>query len=176
MQFHTFKSVATSRSSLVLLDSLMRLFSLTNLDADLKSSRYSTPSIAGDGFRVSTNAFGPSFSEPIVPDNLILPPSVSPPPATCNCSELAMGRDWPEVRDIAPSWSGTIMWPHGLSEGEMLKEECRRLAWSTIMLTATLNSYTCVVGCEDEPRLSIQDPRNASYTRSSLRSSNLLIL
>ncbi|KAH9891993.1 hypothetical protein C8Q73DRAFT_701968 [Cubamyces lactineus] len=160
MQFHPFKSVARSNSSLVLLDSLMRLFSLTSLDADVKSSRYSMPALAANGLRASTNSSSSSLSEPIVPDNLVLPPSASPPPLTCNCAELAMGHDWPEVRELAPSWSGTIMWPRGLSEGEMLKEECRRLAWSTIMLTATLNSYTCVVGCEDEPRLSIQDPRN----------------
>ncbi|CDO69276.1 hypothetical protein BN946_scf185042.g178 [Trametes cinnabarina] len=195
MQVHPLKSIERERSSLLLLDSLIRLFSLTTLDADvqrLQSSVSSTTNSRGrfgmntsqtfNPYRYSGNnysdAFGtvapveaaaassstlcnaPASTTHHVPDNLTLGPSTSPLVSRCNCAELAITHDSPTIQELAPSWSGTITWPKGLSEGELVKEECRRLVWATVTLTATLNAYTSVTGDDQGSRLSIKDPRN----------------
>ncbi len=200
------------RSSLLLLDSLIRLFSLTTLDADLKEvcdalhtstnapstfpsippSQPSFPSTAmpsymgtvepGPGFFHSpvANLFsaGPSFmaasstayctppSEPLVPDNITLGSSTSPPPAgsTCNCFALSLGHNNPSIRGIAPSWAGTLIWPDHVSEGEFRKEECRRLVWASVMVTASMNSYSAVLEDVKKNALWIKDPRNVRST------------
>ncbi|CDO69275.1 hypothetical protein BN946_scf185042.g177 [Trametes cinnabarina] len=100
------------------------------------------------------------LSEPFVPDNTTLAPSTSPATNACNCSALTISYNWPSVRELAPGWLGTLMWPTGLSEGEFRKEECRRLVWSSVMLTASLNSYISLTGDFEYAKIVIQDPRN----------------
>ncbi|KAI0351438.1 hypothetical protein OH77DRAFT_938368 [Trametes cingulata] len=201
MQSHPQQSVARGRSSLLLLDSLVRLFSLTTIDADLK--RACSPAVPRDAFgsnafssastlgshpplNIAThlgNAFSPmsglsaatftdssfdaglglhsaTLNEPVVPDHFTLGPSTAPCSSSCNCASLTISRHWPSVQGFAPSWAGTLMWPVGLSEGEFQKEECRRLVWSSVMLTASLNAYTSVIEDMERSTLSIKDPRN----------------
>ncbi|KAI0373410.1 hypothetical protein BV20DRAFT_962547 [Pilatotrama ljubarskyi] len=62
----------------------------------------------------------------------------------CDCARLSLGRNWSAVREFAPAWSTTIMWPTGLSEAEFQKEECRRLVWGSVMMVASLNAYASV--------------------------------
>ncbi|KAI8971145.1 hypothetical protein BD414DRAFT_501078 [Trametes punicea] len=195
MQVHPLRSIERKRSSLLLLDSLMRLFSLTTLDADLRKSHSSTllltTSTVGlptameasvphfdDSLKHTSFGFDPILGrntflttnipssartppcEPLIPDNITLGPSIAPLASRCNCAELTMSHNWPSVQELAPAWSATIAWPTSVSEGEMSKEECRRLVWATVILIATLNTYTCVFEDAQGTRLSIKDPRN----------------
>ncbi|KAI0761983.1 hypothetical protein BD413DRAFT_606933 [Trametes elegans] len=199
LQSHPLHSIERGRSSLLLLDSLIRLFSLTTLDADLlraKSSSAGSSGIASASGAVPSNsgfipagatfpsipgvtpsrtAFTPFMSQtharhlhartppqtsPNIPDNITLGPSTSPLPAQCTCTEFTISHHWPSVHGLAPSWQGTLMWPTGLAEGDFQKEECRRLVWAAVMLTASLNSYTSVIEDIENHKLSIKDPRN----------------
>ncbi|KAI0645408.1 hypothetical protein C8Q79DRAFT_964451 [Trametes meyenii] len=60
---------------------------------------------------------------------------------TCDCARFSLGENWPSVRQLAPSWASTLMWPVGLSEAEFRKEECRRLVWGSVAMVANLNAY-----------------------------------
>ncbi|KAI0754626.1 hypothetical protein C8Q80DRAFT_1266219 [Daedaleopsis nitida] len=199
VQSHPLQSVDRHRSSLLLLDSLIRLFSLTTLDADIKRaagagllpSTTSFPSQEDTGFPTSQPGYLPSTSamltgtaapgyfqtsvgqsflppagqvvvpaEPIVPDHIILGPSTAPPQTSCNCASLCLGHTFPSIRGIAPSWAGTLMWPENVSEGELRKEECRRLVWASVMITASMNSYTSVTEDIERSQLWIKDPGN----------------
>ncbi|KAI0655605.1 hypothetical protein C8Q70DRAFT_422985 [Cubamyces menziesii] len=201
MQSHPLHSMERGQSSLLLLDSLLRLFSLTTLDAEIKkpSSATTLPgSFASSGSRSALNpALNPYSNDTIaqlhnssntapytaplapsvqsstavsamssllgipLPDPLVHSgPSCSGPFPKCRCSEFTIDRSWPSVLGFAPGWTGMMMWPTGLSEGEFRKEECRRLVWASIMMTASLNSYTSVT-CEiEKSRLFIKDPRH----------------
>ncbi|OSD02482.1 hypothetical protein PYCCODRAFT_1435473 [Trametes coccinea BRFM310] len=199
MQVHPLKSVERDRSSLLLLDSLIRLFSLTTLDLDLQRALPTVPNVNASATSYYPTALGSNDSQsfnpyrysgtcdssafgftptpmvdtnasstllhtpstvPHIPDNLTIGPSTSPLVSHCNCTELAITQDWPTVQEVAPSWGGTIKWPKGMSEAELRKEECRRLVWATVTLTATLNTYTSVIGDDRVTPLSIKNPRN----------------
>ncbi|RPD56159.1 hypothetical protein L227DRAFT_508824 [Lentinus tigrinus ALCF2SS1-6] len=205
VQSHPNHTIERGRSSLLLLDSLIRLFSLTTLDADLNhvrnpmytsstttpvvpsvaepapftySAMPSFPGTAQPGFYNSpvTNLFparhtfmaAPSTaqytppSESLIPDNLTMCPSLTPQSvnSTCNCVALSLGHNCPSIRDVAPAWAGTLIWPENVSEGEFRKEECRRLVWASVMVTASMNSYTAVLEDIQHNALWIKDPSN----------------
>ncbi|KAL7281276.1 hypothetical protein ACG7TL_004585 [Trametes sanguinea] len=69
---------------------------------------------------------------------------VPQPQRGCNCAQFSLGKNWPSVKEMAPTWTTTIMWPTNLSEAEFSKEECRRLVWSSVMLIANLNAYASI--------------------------------
>ncbi|KAI1789410.1 hypothetical protein LXA43DRAFT_1075379 [Ganoderma leucocontextum] len=204
LQAHPKKSIERDRSAMLLLDSLIRLFSLTTLDSDIKSAYtanrpsmvsqnsagYITSvgdmtSIAGlpgtnipdsfsqpsDSFRLHPRVY-PSRPpntgsrvpvEPLVPDNMTLGPSTTPPTGECNCGSLTLEKNWPGVHAIAPDWAGTLIWPEDLQDGEFKKEECRRLVWASVMVTASLNAYNStsnVVHDIQKNQLWIKNPEN----------------
>ncbi|KAI9067109.1 hypothetical protein FKP32DRAFT_1588923 [Trametes sanguinea] len=66
------------------------------------------------------------------------------PQRGCNCAQFSLGNNWSSVKDMAPTWTTTIMWPTNLSEAEFSKEECRRLVWGSVMLIANLNAYASI--------------------------------
>lgn len=207
LQSHPKKSVERGRSAMLLLDSLIRLFSLTTLDADIKraytanrptmvyqnavavgytssaDALTSTIDIPGpdtiDIFSGISDVFVPRPSLPLnltapvsslVPDNMTLGPSTTPPVGGCNCNSLTLEKSWPGVSVIAPSWAGTLIWPENLSDGEFKKEECRRLVWASVMVTASLNSYDTTNDIVDDiqkNQLWIKNPENASTASSS---------
>ncbi|CDO69314.1 hypothetical protein BN946_scf184976.g33 [Trametes cinnabarina] len=65
----------------------------------------------------------------------------SRPQCGCNCAQFSLGKNWPSVNELAPTWAETIMWPTNLTDAEFSKEECRRLVWGSVMLIANLNAY-----------------------------------
>ncbi|OJT02079.1 hypothetical protein TRAPUB_7495 [Trametes pubescens] len=195
MQSHPLHSEERGRSSLLLLDSLFRVFNMTTLDADLVQAHASerargVPAMNGfasvppgpsldNAFTPREATFSPfsglgtspapnlaylpapdPLNEPITPDHINLGPSTAPSSGSCNCAKLTISHHWPSVEGMAPGWVGTMMWPTGLSEGEFRKEECRRLVWSSVMLTASLNSYSSVLDDFDRTKLCINEPRN----------------
>ncbi|KAH9846414.1 hypothetical protein C2E23DRAFT_578401 [Lenzites betulinus] len=187
MQSHPLHSEERSQSSLLLLDSLMRVFNLTALDADIIQAHsvrnqnafgsqmagalpFARTSLSPEAVftplgasAIPNSMFGPLTDHtcgPIVPDHTTLAPSTSSLPNKCDCGKLTIRNHWPSVQGLAPGWEGTLMWPIGLSEGEFRKEECRRLVWSTVMLTASLNSYSSVTDAFERTRLTVKEPRN----------------
>lgn len=86
----------------------------------------------------------------------------------CGCEKYALGYHWPLVRDLAPQWSEMPMWPKNVSPGEMLKEECRRLAWSSVMLTATQTTKSTAGTDWETQHLWIKDPSNVGISSSPL--------
>lgn len=90
----------------------------------------------------------------------------------CGCSAYSLGNHWPLAFDLTPAWTNMPMWPHdaeGGAEGEMVKEECRRLVWSTVMLTVTHSTKT-TAGTNREPQhLWIKDPANVRDSAHLLR-------
>ncbi|OJT13401.1 hypothetical protein TRAPUB_10036 [Trametes pubescens] len=62
----------------------------------------------------------------------------------CDCARLSLKANWPSVKEFAPTWATTIMWPANLSEAEFRKEECRRLVWSSVAMIANMNAYASV--------------------------------
>ena len=209
VQSHPNHSYERGRSSLLLLDSLIRLFSLTTLDADLKVARdslYTSTAVPPPPVSIPSNAFNaiPSFtgpaqpgffhspganlfsagtsftatssccqrpSEPIVPDNIALGLSTTPysPSTTCNCQALTLVHHCPSIRDIAPAWAGTLIWPDHVSEAEFRKEECRRVVWASVMVTASMNSYTAVLEDIENNALWIKDPSNVRVHHRPMR-------
>lgn len=97
------------------------------------------------------------------------------PPGTwrCGCEKYSLGYNWPPSQDLAPQWSDMPMWPKNVSSGELLKEECRRLAWSSVMLAATVSTKSAAGTDWDAEHLWIKDPSNVSvllYTIPCTRS------
>ncbi|KAI0642505.1 hypothetical protein C8Q79DRAFT_916852 [Trametes meyenii] len=160
---------------MAMLDALIRALSLTTLDVDdprvsvfvphavpIVSSN--TPSIAPPppAYAPLTSAGLPNIVAHSHPEGqagarLGMP---SPGKWQCGCEAYSLGYHWPIVRDLAPQWAEMPMWPKDVSAGETLKEECRRLVWSSVMLTATHNTKT-TAGTDWEPQhLWIKDPAN----------------
>ena len=80
----------------------------------------------------------------------------------CGCSSYSLGQTWPRAQELAPAWANMPMWPGDAGEGEMQKEECRRVVWATVMLTVSHNTKT-TAGTDREPQhLWIKDPANVS--------------
>ncbi|KAI0349870.1 hypothetical protein OH77DRAFT_1593959 [Trametes cingulata] len=96
----------------------------------------------------------------------LAPPPPPPPPLVpqekwqCGCQAYSLGYNWPLARDLAPQWAETPMWPKNASAGEMMKEECRRLVWSSVMLTATHNTKSTAGTDWETHHLWMKDPSN----------------
>ncbi|PIL23633.1 transcription factor [Ganoderma sinense ZZ0214-1] len=183
MQAHPRASTARTRSAFKNLDSLIQSLSLTMLDiADPRTTIFlpGQVPIVPSTVPMSSSAAPPLFDYDNVAPGLA-PPAVylrqhglvpghshaySHTPLTndsqwqCGCSSYSLGNNWPISVDLAPAWTCTPMWPDNASEGDMQKEECRRLVWSTVMLTASHNTKT-TAGTDREPQhLWIKDPAN----------------
>jgi len=61
--------------------------------------------------------------------------------AECWCSSYTIAQLSPSELEIAPLWSHTPAWMNEWTEGDVRKEECRRLVWSTVILAAGFFSY-----------------------------------
>ena len=173
MQGHSDRQWDRCEEAVQLLDSLIRLLSLNNLDADRPEARYAI-------FATSARAMAEQslFTDPTTththPYPNVLPegngfsemvgiPELNGPvegPSRCACLKYTLKEQWPTVSEVAPLWEMTTMWPEGLHESEIRKEECRRLVWSSVMLSAGQNSYTAADGEIDRTELFIKDYRN----------------
>lgn len=159
MQGHPEHKQSRLWSSILLLDSLIRLLALTTLDADRPDSQY-----AIFGTYVSNMA---QFSLTASPNAMHVMNCMNTAPgflgntkSSCDCDRYTLKRQWPAVSEIAPSWESTTLWPQVISEGELKKEECRRLVWSSVMLTAAYNSCIAADTQVDTGDLFIKDYEN----------------
>lgn len=88
--------------------------------------------------------------------------------APCSCMTFTLGHTWPMVREFAPLWDMTPTWQSEWTESEIRKEECRRLVWSSVVLTAGHSSYTAASSAMEVQQLFLMDPRNVSSLSSLL--------
>ncbi|TBU46253.1 hypothetical protein BD309DRAFT_858521 [Dichomitus squalens] len=176
------------RHSIVLLDSMIRLLNLTNLDADRPEAQYSLFATyasskdwsSGQQATVADAVHGAACTNVGADAQAHLGaqwlgidmgggagPGLGAIPAgdrpglgqgRCACARYTLKQQWPTVSEIAPLWEATTMWPDAMSEGEVRKEECRRLVWSSVMLTAGQNSYNS--DAKERMHLFIKDYRN----------------
>ncbi|KAI0754622.1 hypothetical protein C8Q80DRAFT_1139976 [Daedaleopsis nitida] len=160
-QGHPDQSWSRRRSALVLLDSMIRLLALTSIDAGLPQAKYSifqtfsqehpagSPS-PDTGQDVSAHS-NPGSAETSTPASS----------GGCRCNEYMLRKQWPTISQVAPLWGVVSMWPLDMSEAEVLKEECRRTVWSSVILCA---GHYCVTS--DHPGepvdLTIMDYRKLS--------------
>ncbi|KAI1784849.1 hypothetical protein LXA43DRAFT_174761 [Ganoderma leucocontextum] len=183
MQAHPRSNTSRSRSAFKNLDSLIQGLSLTMLDITDPRATVFMPGqvpVVATAAPIRSSAAPPLFDYDNVAPGLA-PPAVylrqhglvpghshahsHTPPANdsqwqCGCSSYSLGNNWPLSVDLAPAWTCTPMWPDDASEGEIQKEECRRLVWSTLMLTVSHNTKT-TAGTDREPQhLWIKDPAN----------------
>ncbi|RDX53272.1 hypothetical protein OH76DRAFT_1343377 [Lentinus brumalis] len=142
---HPLHSTSRVRSSMGLLDSLLRTMKLLTLDEG-------NP-------RVSLF----SSNVPVVPveSSRLLPGSTaSLVTAACNCRIFTLGHTWPMVQEFAPLWDMTPTWQSEWTESDIRKEECRRLVWSSVMLSAGHSSYTAASLDIQTQQLFLMDPIN----------------
>ncbi|KAI0718232.1 hypothetical protein C8T65DRAFT_737463 [Cerioporus squamosus] len=78
----------------------------------------------------------------------------------CDCVKYTLKQQWPNVTEIAPLWEATTMWPDNMAEGEIRKEEGRRVVWSSIMLAAAHAGYASADAQLDRADLFIKDYHN----------------
>ena len=149
MHAHAEYSLPRRRSAILLVDSLIRLLSFASLDAG-HTGGYMPFSERGD----TTSMLPPALAAP----------GNNSPCTGCACEQLTLKNQWPPVASIAPRWRMTVMWPSMLSEGEVQKEECRRVVWSTVMMTAFNDNY--LADDPDRSDLSIHDRKNVSSLSS----------
>ncbi|EJF57907.1 hypothetical protein DICSQDRAFT_157117 [Dichomitus squalens LYAD-421 SS1] len=179
LQGHPANTAARGRSAFDMLDSLIRSLSLTILDvmdprtsvflpgqvpvvvstSDLPNSFTAPPATFEHGIPTST----PRALHEVTSDYSPLPPQT--PMANeaqrgCGCSSYSLGTTWPISATLTPAWTCMPMWPESAGEGEMQKEECRRLVWSAITLAITYSSHAAA-GTDQAPKhLWIQDAAN----------------
>ncbi|OBZ71229.1 hypothetical protein A0H81_08387 [Grifola frondosa] len=144
------------RSSMAMLDSLIRSLSLTTLDAH-------DPRVSIFPARLVPTVPAYSHSEGVSEDHPVSHRHHQSDPRLgaqeCSCSSYTLGKTWPHVSRCAPLWSSTPAWIDG-PESELRKEECRRLVWSALMLTASHSSYTAASSDIAIQQLFIMDPAN----------------
>ncbi|KAI0720844.1 hypothetical protein C8T65DRAFT_692713 [Cerioporus squamosus] len=81
-------------------------------------------------------------------------------PWDCGCSAYSLVADWPLAGQLTPAWRNMPMWPRSVSEGELQKEECRRLVWCTLILSVAHNTKTAAGTDQEKHHLWIKDPAN----------------
>lgn len=150
---HPRHSSGRSTSSMVMLDSIIRSLSLTLVDADDPNTTMfppgTVPAVDAPKARPPQHLYtgGTSPSHP------------SNGTAGCSCTALRLQEHWPSAAEHAPLWSATPAWDDSWTEGEIRKESCRRLCWSSMILAAGHISYTTAQRSEGLD-LFISDPAN----------------
>ena len=145
---HPRQSPGRLRSSLVILDSIIRSLSLTAMDEN----------------RPKTSVFLPGTVAAVVETNRRWFPGQSPVnhngmDSVCSCQIMTLSASNSESSAHTPLWSCTPAWSTMWSEGEIMKESCRRLCWSSMILAAGYASYA-VAHKSSVVDLFISDPSN----------------
>lgn len=175
------------------LDALVRCLSLTTLDVDDTRASVFVPRTAPIVMTDISHTASPFpldlWTGSVDPHGNPLYASGSTgtdvPPGTwrCGCEKYSLGHDWPPTQDLAPQWSDMPMWPKNVDPGELLKEEFRRLVWSSVMLAATHSTKVAAGTDWETQHLWIKDPSNVStllylipFTKADITQFALLFL
>lgn len=169
---HPHHSSERSSSSMVMLDSIIRSLSLTLVDAgDPSASMFYPGTVPVVSLPKPRATWFPEQHPPTIsPDvqfgansHLAALPTQSHRVADngCNCLRFTLGKHCPSSSDYAPMWGLTPAWDEDWSEGDIRKESCRRLCWSSMILAAGHISYTTAQRSQGLD-LFIADPANVS--------------
>lgn len=172
---HPAQSAARAMSALSLLDSLIHSLSLTLLDADDADtsifSSHSVPTVpqkatwAYDAYQTSSNLSG------IVDGSTRYVSTIPTVNVGCGCKALTLESNWALTDEHTPLWGPTPSWSATWTTGELRKESCRRLCWSSMALAAGHVSYMSANRVKP-PELFISNPANVRrltiFTSSTL--------
>lgn len=142
-------------ASLNILDSIIRSLAMSYLDANNPSAstftRNAVPvvEVSSEQYFSPTQPYLTAMSMPSPIQQYAQPQQIGADPAvraaSCPCDSLSLGFQWPESHTQVPGWIATAMWNREWTEGEIRKEECRRLCWSTLMLISGHTSFASAV-------------------------------
>jgi hypothetical protein len=162
---HPRHSSERATSAMIVLDSIIRSMSLTLIDADDPKTSIFTPgavpavpeSPRSDSWDSDNTLV--EFEPGRRPRNRQSQSPVEPhAKAGCSCRFMTLKGSWPQSCEHVPLWASTPAW-NSSSEGEIRKESCRRLCWSSVMLAAGHASYT-TANRSSALSLFISDPAN----------------
>jgi hypothetical protein len=166
---HPQHQLTRMHSSLSILDSILRLLAMTDLDANNPTAstfaRNAVPVVeVSSEENVSTSKChqnSMSVSSPTQQytkqQQSLIDPTI--PDSGCPCDKLSLGSQWPEAHKQVPFWASTPMWNREWSEGEIKKEECRRVRWSALMLASGQTSFADAVNWRPQD-LFMAEPSN----------------
>ncbi|TCD70530.1 hypothetical protein EIP91_002876 [Steccherinum ochraceum] len=137
------------------LDGLIRTLALTQVDKDdarvTAFAAHLVPTIPASSHPQSQiNQWNPSASQ--VPTESVQSP--------CTCAAYTLGHNNSSAQQVTPLWLTTPAWGSNWTEAEISKEECRRVVWSSMMLSAGHSSYTSASGGFAQMDLFVNDPAN----------------
>ncbi|CCM03520.1 uncharacterized protein FIBRA_05654 [Fibroporia radiculosa] len=167
---HPLHATQRVRSSLSMLDSLLRYLSLATVDRNDPRVTVFPPRCAPVIAAASEVHHRDSQEFYVVQHSTRTSPSSQDP---CWCASYTFGQMSPSGMELAPLWSHTPAWINSWTEGEIQKEECRRLVWSSVMLIAGYTSYN-VAASMPQIELFAMDPANYAvlFPGESLMSSS----
>jgi hypothetical protein len=167
---HPHHSTERSTSSMMILDSIIHYLRLTCIDANdphvSKFTPRSVPVVNSESLRARDNTNISSYynlqnidtSSGLFVFSSHPDDSLNHRRSGCYCASITLGST-----PSTPLWSFTPMWPSSFSEGEIRKESCRRLCWSSITLAAGHVSYSSACMTRSL-NLFIGNPANVSAT------------
>ena len=102
--------------------------------------------VSSEQYAFSSQHYPTSMSIPSLPQQYVQQQQIAVDPtihaSSCLCNELSLGAQWPEAQEKVPLWVATPMWNPEWTEGEIRREECRRLCWSALMLVSGQTSFS----------------------------------
>lgn len=163
---HPTQSAARAMSALTLLDSLIRSLSLTLLDADdADTSLFSPHSVPTVPQKPAWeySAYQAGSNHPGITDDSTRYVSTIPTMSIgCGCKALTLASNWALTNEHVPIWSPTPAWNATWTVGDIRKESCRRLCWSSMSLAAGHVSYMSANRVKP-PELFISNPANVRW-------------
>jgi len=173
---HPRHQVSRLHSALNILDTIVRSLGITYLDANDPASstftRNAVPTVDASSeqyFSASQN-FTSSMSIPPAQQRSAQQQQSADTTISgsrCSCDKLSLGSQWPEAQSQVPGWVTTPMWNPEWTEGEIKKEECRRLCWSTLMLVSGQTSYSDAINWRLQELFTV-DPSNVGTITHSI--------
>ncbi|KAI0319632.1 hypothetical protein OF83DRAFT_1054671 [Amylostereum chailletii] len=180
---HPLHQTCRVSAALNILDGILRTLALTYLDVDNPQAsgyaRHAVPSVSPiqPAYSSTQNYYGTGVNNPPAQSHhpfsqmtfspahtlahhpLTSDAHARPPATECGCDSLSLGRVHPDAAEQTPLWVATPAWNYEWTEGDIRKEECRRLCWSATMLAAGYSSYFAAIGGKPLD-LFIIDPAN----------------
>ncbi|KAI6114414.1 hypothetical protein F5141DRAFT_1062823 [Pisolithus sp. B1] len=151
-----------TKSSLFMLDTIIRTLSLATLDkenpAAVRFKRNTVPVVLGPRHTSPPSSSSSWYSGDECVDTVDRM-SQSYPIRDCACASLSLGQCWPASHEHSPFLVASAGWDDAWTPGEVRKETCRRLYWSSMMLSAGFLSYMHSAGLKP-PDLFVGEPAN----------------
>lgn len=152
---HPQQQTTRIHAALNILDSIIRSLSISYLDANNPTAstfiRNAVPviEVSSEKYVSLPQRYPIPISMPSLTQQYAQQQQIAIDPtvraSSCPCERLSLGFQWPEAQTQAPLWVATPMWNREWTEGEIKKEECRRLCWSALMLVSGHSSFAAAV-------------------------------